>query len=347
MATAKSLLKPAVSNKAVKVKSSRRLPFEPEPLVHLFHGNALEVYPRWPAPVVIVSDGAYGLRSFHGDPPTAEGLVGWYEPHVAAWTKHATPQTTLWFWNSELGWATVHPTLVRYGWEFRNCHIWDKGIAHVAGNSNTKTLRKFPVVTEVCVQYVRAVKLPFEGGWLSLKDWLRAEWQRTGLPLSKTNEACGVKNAATRKYFTQDHLWYFPPPPEFEMLVAYANQQGNPAGRPYFSVDGHHPLTGEEWSRMRSKFSCRAGITNVWREPAVRGKERLKQKWGCAHANQKPVKLLERIIECCSDPGDVIWEPFGGLCSVAVAAYQLGRACYSAEIHQEYYDLARDRLGVD
>ena len=48
------------------------------------------------------------------------------------------------------------------GWEYRCCHIWDKGIAHIAGNANTKTLRKFPVVTEVCVQYVK--KTFFESG---------------------------------------------------------------------------------------------------------------------------------------------------------------------------------------
>lgn len=33
------------------------------------------------------------------------------------------------------------------------CRIWDKGKRHVAGNANTKTLRKLPIVTEVCVQY--------------------------------------------------------------------------------------------------------------------------------------------------------------------------------------------------
>ena len=45
----------------------------------------------------------------------------------AAWSRRASPQTTLWFWNTELGWATVHPLLLAQGWEFRNCHIWDKG----------------------------------------------------------------------------------------------------------------------------------------------------------------------------------------------------------------------------
>ena len=104
-----------------------------------------------------------------------------------------------------------------------------------------------------------------------MKEWLRHEWVRSGLPLYKTNEACGVINAATRKYFTQCHLWYFPPAEEFERLVAYANTHGNPAGRPYFSLDGKTPATGTEWERMRAKFQCEHGVTNVWREPAVRG----------------------------------------------------------------------------
>ncbi|MYK91287.1 MAG: hypothetical protein F4026_03915 [Synechococcus sp. SB0669_bin_8] len=36
---------------------------------------------------------------------------------------------------------------------------------------------------------------------------MRAEWRRTGLPLYRANEACGVKNAATRKYLTQPQFW--------------------------------------------------------------------------------------------------------------------------------------------
>ena len=60
------------------------------------------------------------------------------------------------------------------------------------------------------------------GKALGLQEWLRNEWKRTGLPFSKTNEACGVKNAATRKYFTPDRLWYFPPAQAMKMISDYA-----------------------------------------------------------------------------------------------------------------------------
>lgn len=252
----------------------------------------------------------------------------------------------MWFWNTEIGWATVHPILAQHGWEYRGLHIWDKSVAHIAGNVNSKTIRSFPVVTEVCARYVRDVKLPTaDGQELPIQQWLRSEWLRTGLPLSKTNEACGVKNAATRKYFTQDHLWYFPPPEMMERLSEYAHQYGQPTDWPYFSIDGKTPVRAEQWSRLRAKWNHIHGVTNVWSEPAVRGEERFKDEHAkCIHTNQKPLRLIERIILASSDPGDVIWEPFGGLCSVAVAALHTGRHCYSAEMLPEYYELAKVRL---
>jgi site-specific DNA-methyltransferase (adenine-specific) len=312
--------------------------------ISIEHGDALDLYARWPSPIVIISDGPYGLGSFPGDPPTPDMLAEWYRPHIERWSRYASPQTTLWFWNSELGWAKVHHLFEEYGWEYRSCHIWDKGIAHVAGNCNGTTLRKFPVTTEVCVQYTKVAFFPYEGSLLPMKEWLRAEWLRTGLPLYMTNRACGVKNAATRKYFTKDHLWYYPPPEAFEKLVDYASKYGDPCGRPYFAPDGENPLTAEDWVSMRAKFNFENSITNVWRTNAVRGAERVKKSQKCVHMNQKPLKLIGLCIRASSDVGDVVWEPFGGLCSAAVASLRLGRSCYAAEINPEYFRLAVRRL---
>ena len=74
--------------------------------------------------------------------------------------------------------------------------IWDKGLAHIAGNVNGKTIRQLPVVTEVAALYRRKLFLDTEDGQvLDAKSWLRVEWNRSGLPLNRSNEACGVKNA--------------------------------------------------------------------------------------------------------------------------------------------------------
>ena len=124
----------------------------------------------------------------------------------------------------------------------------------------------YPVVTEVCVHYVKAAVFPVGQHTLSMQEWLRYEWRRSGLPLRLANEACGVRNAATRKYLATDHLWYCPPTEAFVQLAEYANRHGKPEGRPTFP-DGKHPLSGPEWAKLRAKFFCDFGITNVCASP--------------------------------------------------------------------------------
>ena len=311
----------------------------------LEHADALERYADWPAPTAIIVDGPYGVAGFPGDPPTPDGLADWYEPHAAGWAEHASPETSLWFWGTEISWAIVHPVLDRHGWEYRTTHVWDKGIGHIAGNVNGNTIRRFPVVTEICVQYTRRAELRTgTGELLPIKEWLRREWERSGLPLYRTNEACGVKNAATRKYFTQDHLWYFPPPEMIERLSSYAERHGKPTDHPYFSLDGRTHITAARWSRMRAKWNHVHGITNVWSEPPVRGNERLKDGAKVVHSSQKPLRLIDLSIRACTDPGDVVWEPFGGLCSAAVASLHAERRCHAAELDRAVFAAAADRL---
>lgn len=315
--------------------------------VSLHFEDSLRLYDSWAVPKAIVVDGPYGVAGFPGDPPTVEGLTEWYRPHVAAWTARATPQTTLWFWGTEIGWATVHHLFVEAGWEYRNCHIWNKGKGHVAGNANTVTLRKFPVVTEVCVQYVKPQTFIVNGTAVAMREWLRHEWIRSGLPMYLSNKACGVKNAATRKYLTADHLWYYPPPEAFEAMANFLNAKGAPEGRPYLSMDGKKQIPTEQWAKFRPKFDCLFGVSNVWDEPAVRGVERLKTSaFKVLHTNQKPLRLIDIILRSCTDEGDVVWEPFGGLCSVAISAHKLNRKCHSAEIIPEFFLASAERLAT-
>jgi site-specific DNA-methyltransferase (adenine-specific) len=292
---------------------------------------------------VIVSDGAYGVLGFEGDTSDHMDLPHWYEPHVEAWSRFASPQTTLWFWNSEIGWAAVHPILEKHGWRYMNANIWNKGKAHIAGNVNTAKIRRFPVVTEVCVQYSLEPRVRGE----TLQHWLYAEWKRTGLPFKRANDACGVKDVAVRKYLDQGHLWYYPPPEMFGRMASYANEHGAPEGRPYFSRDGVRPMTVEEWSGMRSKFHCPHGFTNVWDRPPLKGSERIKVPHidtKAAHLNQKPLDLLAMIIQAASDEGDVVWEPFGGLFSACVAAKQTQRRAFGGEIDSTYFQVGVSRF---
>ena len=310
-------------------------------------GDALDFYPEWDAPDVIISDGPYGLGIYPGEPRSPNALADFYHPHAAAWARAAKPSTTLWFWNSEIGWANSHPALEANGWEYQETIIWDKGLNHVAGKVNSKTIRGVPVVTEIAVRYTKKVVLQAEdGSELPIKDWLRSEWRRSGLPFSESNKACGVKSAATRKYLTADHLGYLPPSEALVAMAEWCQSHGRPTSRPYFSLDGANPPTLADWDAMRAKWSHMHGVTNVWSCPPVSGAERIRAGAGLksAHANQKPLSLIKRQIELSSDAGDMIWEPFGGLMTGMVAALEAGRRGCAAEINEGFHTRAVERI---
>lgn len=135
-----------------------------------------------------------------------------------------------------------------------------------------------------------------------------------------------------------------PPADAFEKIAIYANQYGNEDGKPYFSIDGENIITKEQWSKMRAKFYCPIGMTNVWQIPQLRGKERIKINQKAVHLNQKPLEIISNIVKMTSDEGDVIWDPFAGLCTTAIAAMNLNRICYLAENNEEVYSIACSRL---
>ena len=328
------------------------------PAATLHDGRAEDVYDEWDRPDLIVSDGAYGLEAFPGDPPTPDGLDAWYADHAAAWSRRAHPATTLWFWNTEIGWATAHPVLAANGWEYVQTIVWNKGIRHVAGRFDGRRMRRLPTVTEICVFYRR--RLTFrcaDGTTLSAQAWMRSEWERAGLPLGRADAACGVASAATRRYLTRDRSWRFPPPAAIRRLTEYANREGRPGGRPYYSLDGERPVTPAEWAGLRHPWNQEQGLTNVWSHPPLRGAERYRASRSgsdaqehnreqnvTAHLNQKPLELMRRIVCAASNPGDTIWEPFGGLCSATATCIREGRRAFAAEPDPYFAGLARQRL---
>ena len=58
------------------------------------------------------------------------------------------------------------------------------------------------------------------------------------------------------------------------------------------------------------------------------------------HPTQKPIQLLERLIEIFTDPDDVVIDPCAGSGSTLVAAQITGRKAYGFEIKKDFYKKA-------
>ena len=71
---------------------------------------------------------------------------------------------------------------------------------------------------------------------------------------------------------------------------------------------------------------------------------RLLKKEPKLHPTQKPVKLLKKLIEIFTDPGDTVIDPCAGSGSTLRAARELGRNSYGFELDKQFYRLAKDEM---
>lgn len=90
-----------------------------------------------------------------------------------------------------------------------------------------------------------------------------------------------------------------------------------------FAATGIHPYTFE---------------TSVWDVPII-------PTWEYKHhKNEKPVRLMARLIEFLTPPGATVFDPFMGSGTTGVACVRTGRNFIGCEIDPTYYAIAQRRI---
>jgi adenine-specific DNA-methyltransferase len=88
--------------------------------------------------------------------------------------------------------------------------------------------------------------------------------------------------------------------------------------------------------------------TDVWQIPKVTtGDHRTGQRASIertSHPSQFPEAVIERIILASSNPGGLVFDPFGGSGTTAAVAARTGRECIIFELLPEYVTMATHRL---
>jgi DNA modification methylase len=119
--------------------------------------------------------------------------------------------------------------------------------------------------------------------------------------------------------------------PSARQLV-YADSRANPAGR----------LPDDTWvlrpQDLADRFSAEE---DTWYFPRVAGT--FKERAGF-HGCQMPEQLLGRIIRFCSNPGDLVLDPFSGSATTLAVAKKLGRKYLGFDVSEEYVARGRERL---
>lgn len=83
-----------------------------------------------------------------------------------------------------------------------------------------------------------------------------------------------------------------------------------------------------------------------WLIPICGGQERLKKGGSKVHPTQKPEALIYRILLACSNPGDVILDPFFGTGTTGAVAKRLGRHWIGIEREAGYIAAAEERIAM-
>lgn len=119
--------------------------------------------------------------------------------------------------------------------------------------------------------------------------------------------------------------------PSARQLV-YNDKRANPKGR----------LPDDTWIlRPQDVADGFSGDEDTWYFPRVAGT--FKERAGF-HGCQMPERLLGRIILACSNPGDVVLDPFAGSGTTLAVAKKLNRRWIGCELSQQYADCISKRL---
>ena len=98
----------------------------------------------------------------------------------------------------------------------------------------------------------------------------------------------------------------------------------------------------QTWTlRPQDVESCFTASEDTWYIPRIAGT--FKERAGF-HGCQMPEQLLGRVIRSCSEPGEMVLDPFSGSATTLAVAKKLGRKYLGYDISEEYIEHGQKRL---
>jgi DNA modification methylase len=209
--------------------------------------------------------------------------------------------------------AHIIPKLEELGLEFKQQIIIDKGMQAVSGRA-TKNYTIFPNTTESILLIIKDNKQ-----WL--KEFLKEKQMQKGWSSKQINEKLGVKTNGGGMwsiYTGKNICEQFPTKERWSQFERIFE----------FSLD---------YQKVSQTFNPIMGFTNVWTDIDFYNVKRI-------HPTQKPLKLIQRLIQASSHQYDLILDPFMGSGTTAVASKILNRNYLGFEINESYVRHINSRL---
>lgn len=209
--------------------------------------------------------------------------------------------------------ALLVPYLQSIGFSLRQQIIINKGMKAVAGRA-TKNYKMFPNVTESILFLIKD-NIPYS------RNLLKSQQKKLGLSSKQINEALGVKSNGGGMWsiYTGKNICE-----QFPTKELWGKLQS--------ILDFDLP-----YEKISQTYNPEMGVTDVWDDIDFYKEKRY-------HPTQKPLKLLERLINVSSNVGDKVLDPFGGSGSTLVAAKNTKRYSVTVELEENYIKKIHERL---
>lgn len=209
--------------------------------------------------------------------------------------------------------ALLIPYLQNIGFSLRQQIVINKGMKAVAGRA-TKNYKMFPNVTE-SILFLTKDNIPYS------RNLLKSQQKKLGLTSKQINEALGVKSNGGGMwsiYTGKNICEQFPTKDIWIKLQKILN-----FNLPYETIS--------------QTYNPEMGITDVWDDIDFYKEKRY-------HPTQKPLKLIERLINVSSNTNDIILDPFMGSGTTGVACMNTNRKFIGIEKDKKYFDIASERM---
>lgn len=233
-------------------------------------------------------------------------------------------------------------------WDKYNGATTDKGF--MDGFTVTGLLRSFQPMAEYLIyhamtatdanQYSQGRQFIFE----PLRAYLDEEKKRAGFKTRQVAEHFQKKTGSRTVTGMAGHWftnvqWSLPTEENYQWLRDLFNQSGGEYFRQeYEYLRQEYKYLRREYEDLRPTFNNPGLVSSVWQGPPAKRN---------GHETPKPEWLLERIIKATSNEGDLIFDPFMGSGTTAVAADRLERRWFGCDISEEYVAMANKRIAKD
>ena len=157
--------------------------------------------------------------------------------------------------------------------------------------------------------------------------------------------------APSNKYHpihNSEHILIFRPRNAIVSDLTFNPKTVLPRGKPYIKRN-----TSNEFStRRQKKGDVNRNLSGErWVKTVLTGPSKANMKHderaGISHPTMKPLNVLQDLIRCYSNPGDVILDPFAGSGSTLIAAFKENRHSIGIEKDEKFYQESLKRVQAE